>query len=133
MVSIPVTPRSSDSAAATKPPTDDVCSSPTASDQHTCLMNAIDRNDAELNRVYRQLIAALRRQANVEQGGDDPETVTKLRDAQREWIDSRDAACRDVGDDPLYARARAACFAEQSAKRTRELRQMLSDLPSGGD
>ncbi len=130
---LPASPTSVDSATASKPSGDDACSSPTASDQHTCLMSAIDRNDAELNRVYRQVITALRRQANVEQGGDDPETVTKLRDAQREWLDARDAACRDVGDGPLYARARAACFAEQSAKRTRELRQMLSDLPSGAD
>jgi uncharacterized protein YecT (DUF1311 family) len=94
-------------------------------------MKAIDRNDVPLNRVYRQLIGALRRQANVGEGDPDPDIVTDLRESQRKWVDERDAACRDVGDGPLYARARAECFAEQSAKRTRELQRKLDEIPMG--
>jgi uncharacterized protein YecT (DUF1311 family) len=127
---LPVTPAPGDSAA-TKPATGEVCASPAAADQHTCLMNAIDRNDVPLNRVYRQLIGALRRQANVGEGDPDPDVVTDLREAQRKWVDERDAACRDAGDGPLYARARAECFAEQSAKRTRELQRRLDEIPMG--
>lgn len=126
---LPVTPAPADSA--TKPATGDACASPEAADQHTCLMKAIDRNDAQLNRVYRELIGALRRQANVGEGDPDPDVVTDLREAQRKWVDERDAACRDVGDGPLYARARAECFAEQSAKRTRELQRKLDEIPMG--
>jgi uncharacterized protein YecT (DUF1311 family) len=132
-LTLPTTTRPADSAATPpKSSSDDVCSSTDASDQHTCLMTAIERNDVELNSAYRRLIAALRRQANVDQGDSDPQTVVDLREAQRKWVDERDTACRDVGDGPLYARARSECFAQQSAKRTRELQRMLADIPGGG-
>ena len=50
VLKVPVTPPPADSATA-KPPAGDVCASPEAADQHSCLMNAIDRNDVQLNRV----------------------------------------------------------------------------------
>ena len=130
VLKVPVTPPPADSATA-KPPAGDVCASPEAADQHSCLMNAIDRNDVQLNRVYRQLIGALRKQANVGEEDPDPDVVTDLREAQRKWVDERDAACRDVGEGPLYARTRAECFAQQSAKRTRELQRRLDAIPMG--
>jgi uncharacterized protein YecT (DUF1311 family) len=126
-------PVTSPPADSTKPKSasNDVCSSAEASDQHTCLLNAIERNDVPLNRVYRQLIGALRKQANVGEGDPDPDIVTDLRSEQNKWLEERDAACRDVGDAPLYARARAECFAQQSAKRTRELQRILDEIPTG--
>jgi uncharacterized protein YecT (DUF1311 family) len=104
------------------------CSSPASSDQHACLMSAILDHDRELNAVYRQLIAALQRQA----GGDsNPSAVRSLRAEEQRWIEERDRACRSVGSEPFYARDRAACFAEQSDRRTLELRQMLGAIPPG--
>jgi uncharacterized protein YecT (DUF1311 family) len=108
----------------------DVCSSPTDGDQHKCLMNAIDRNDVALNAVYQQLNAALRRQANVTIDNPNPESIDRLHEAERQWMDERDQACHTVGGGPLYARERAQCFAEQSAKRTRDLQQMLDAIPN---
>jgi uncharacterized protein YecT (DUF1311 family) len=119
----------SDTAAAVRPT--DVCDSPSGSDQQQCLLSAIQRNDVGLNDVYHRLIAALRRQANVADGDPDPQSVVDLRNAESKWVDDRDAACRGTGDGPLYARARAQCFADQSARRLRELQQMLDAIPGG--
>ncbi|HEY5062023.1 MAG TPA: lysozyme inhibitor LprI family protein [Gemmatimonadaceae bacterium] len=109
----------------------DVCGSPAATDQHRCLLNAIDRNDVALDAVYRRLIGALRRQANVSPDDPDPESVIALRRAENQWLDDRDRACRSVGTAPLYARDRAQCFAAQSARRTSDLQQRADALGSG--
>jgi uncharacterized protein YecT (DUF1311 family) len=82
-----------------------------------------------LKTVYAKLISALRRQAGTAADDPDPETVEQLRTAQRAWIDERDAACREVGTAPLYARERSSCFAQESANRTRELQKMLIAIP----
>ena len=113
----------SDTAAA------DACSSPAPSDQRGCLKSAIQRSDAPLDRVYKQLIAALRVQAGADEGAPDPASVTQLREAQTNWLGDRDTACSDVGTGPLYAKARAQCYADQSAKRTRDLQDMLDEIP----
>jgi uncharacterized protein YecT (DUF1311 family) len=108
----------------------DVCSSPAESDQHKCLMNAIDRNDIPLNAVYEQLTAALRRQANVSADDPDPASIEKLRSSERQWMDQRDQTCHTAGNGPLYAHERAQCFADESAKRTHELQEMLDSIPN---
>jgi uncharacterized protein YecT (DUF1311 family) len=107
----------------------DVCDSPDSGDQQKCLMSAIERNDRELNSAYQRLIAALRRQAGIEPSDPDPASVDELREAQRRWIDSRDAACRDAGSGPLFARARGECFAGQSSRRANELLERLRSIP----
>jgi uncharacterized protein YecT (DUF1311 family) len=126
IVPIPVPPRDTTPA---KPA--DVCDSPDSGDQHKCLMNAIEQNDRDLNSVYNRLIIAMRRQAGVPAGDPDPESVSDLRSAQRAWLDTRDSACRSVGDGSLYARARSQCFAEQSSRRVRELQERLNGIPDG--
>jgi uncharacterized protein YecT (DUF1311 family) len=92
-------------------------------------MAAIEKNDHELNAVYARLIAVLRREAGAASADPDPQAVNDLRDAQRKWVDARDAACRDVGEAPLYAKSRAACFAQKSADRVRELQRRLEAIP----
>jgi uncharacterized protein YecT (DUF1311 family) len=81
--------------------------------------------------VYARLIAALRRQAGTGAGDADPDAVDELRATQRRWVDERDVACRDVGEPPLYAKSRAACFAQLSADRARVLQKMLDAVPPG--
>ena len=107
----------------------DSCDSAGADGQYSCLMSAIEQNDRTLNATYRRLIAALRRQAGVQDGDPDPESVTELRAVEARWVDARDEACRGIGEEPLYARVRAQCFAEQSARRTRELQANLATIP----
>jgi serine/threonine protein kinase len=124
-------------APAQKPPPDSVasapdtnaCASQAAEDQQKCLTEAIDRSDRAVNTVLAKLISALRRQAGAAAADPDPPTVDQLRAAQRTWADDRDAACRDTGEQPLYARGRSACFAAQSANRARELQRMLDTIP----
>lgn len=101
----------------------DPCDSPTPTDQRSCLNRSIVANDADLNRTYQDLIAQSRKS-----GGSDLEE--RLRQSQRDWINHRDAACRQTAgsDSGLWARARARCLADYSAKRTAELQRNLSSL-----
>ena len=109
--------------------TGDVCDSPSAADQRTCLANSIRDNDVALNEAYRRVVAALRRQANVSDDAPDPPAVEQLRRTEQSWLEWRDSVCRGVGGAPLYARARAQCFAQESARRARVLQQKLDSLP----
>jgi uncharacterized protein YecT (DUF1311 family) len=106
----------------------DVCSSPSPSDQHRCLMNTIAGNDRTLNGVYQRLITALRAKDSVSSDSPDPPSVIELRSEQRRWLEDRDAACHNAGDGPFYARERGACYADRSAERTKELQQRLDSL-----
>jgi len=105
------------------------CDSPTPADQKSCLRSAIQRDDGAMNRMYRDLISALRAQAGVTASDPDPESVTQAREAQAKWVGDRDVACSGVGVGPLYARTRAECYADQAGQRMRELREMLSEIP----
>jgi uncharacterized protein YecT (DUF1311 family) len=78
--------------------------------------------------VYQKLIAALRRQANVADDDPDPATVADLRSEQRRWLEERDDACHTAGDGPLYARDRAACYADRSSQRTKDLQARLDNM-----
>jgi len=109
----------------------EVCASADPGDQRTCLGQLIKDNDTELNSVFRRLVTAMRRKANIADQDPEPPAILGLREAERRWVDDRDAACRDAGAGPRYARARAGCYADQSARRVRELRQMLDSIPPG--
>lgn len=97
------------------------CDSPAAVDQRSCLNRSIVQNDADLNRTYQDLIAQSRKS-----GG--PELEQRFREAQRNWVNQRDAECRNVGEGTLWARARARCLGESSDRRTAELRRNLNSL-----
>lgn len=102
---------------------DDPCDSPSPTDQRYCLNRSIVTNDADLNRTYQDLIAQSRKSGGAE-------LEERLRQSQREWINQRDAACRQTEseDGKLWAKARARCLADYSAKRTAELQRNLSGL-----
>jgi uncharacterized protein YecT (DUF1311 family) len=100
-----------------------------SADQRACLASAIRDNDVALNETYRRVVVALRRQANVSDDAPDPPAVEQLRRTEQSWLEWRDSVCRGVGGAPLYARARAQCFAQESARRARVLQQKLDSLP----
>ena len=110
-------------AVVRAPSSGDPCDSPTSVDQRYCLNRSIVANDADLNRTYQELIAQSRKS-----GGDELEE--RFRQSQRDWINERDAACRqsESTDGKLWARARAKCLASYSNKRTAELQRNLSSL-----
>src|ERR1700730_4385802 len=102
----------------------DPCDSPTTVNQRSCLNRSIAANDADLNRTYQELIA----QAGKSGG---PELQDRFQQSQRDWINQRDNDCN--GQTPsengkLWAKARARCLADYSAKRTAELQRNLNNL-----
>jgi uncharacterized protein YecT (DUF1311 family) len=108
------------------------CASTDPGNQRVCFNAALARQDVELNRMYGDVIAAMRRRANVADTDPDPENVRELRSMQRTWIAERDAECRRRGEGregPRWAESRAQCFAELSAQRTRELAQIRDNIP----
>jgi uncharacterized protein YecT (DUF1311 family) len=113
---------STDLSPASRPPSSgDPCDSPAAVDQRSCLNRSIVQNDADLNRMYQELIAQSRKS-----GG--PELEQRFRQAQRDWVNQRDVECRNVGEGALWAKARARCLAARSETRTAELRRNLYSL-----
>ncbi len=85
--------------------------------QDTPLLDRVADSDVELNRIYQQLIIALKGDSA---DGEEPSAVRALRVQQRSWLYQRDVACR-VGT----IEERAACFREQSRTRATELRLRL--------
>ncbi|HKY98731.1 MAG TPA: lysozyme inhibitor LprI family protein [Gemmatimonadaceae bacterium] len=111
-------------AAAKKLSGTRACTSPTQENQSECIRVLIAAADARLNRTYRALISEMRRQENVAPGAKDPPSVEKLRIAQRSWLVYRDNECRKRGrgkEGKLWARPRAKCLGEFSARRANEL------------
>jgi uncharacterized protein YecT (DUF1311 family) len=101
------------------------CDSPAPADQRSCLNRSIAENDADLNRTYQELIAQSRKSGGAELEG-------RFRESQRNWVNQRDAECRDDGDGALWARQRARCLANKSTSRTAELRRSLNSLRGQG-
>jgi len=99
----------------------DPCDSPAPADQRSCLNRSIVQNDADLNRTYQDLLAQSRKS-----GG--PELEERLKQSQRDWINTRDSECQSSGQGALWARVRAHCLADYSAKRTTELQRTLNSL-----
>jgi uncharacterized protein YecT (DUF1311 family) len=99
----------------------DPCDSPTPVDQRSCLNRSIVENDADLNRIYQDLLAQSRKS-----GG--PDLEQRYRQAQRDWVNQRDVECRGAGDGALWAKPRARCLAEHSTQREAELRRNLNSL-----
>jgi uncharacterized protein YecT (DUF1311 family) len=112
----PAGTRSGQSASSGNP-----CDSPAPVDQRSCLNRSIVQNDADLNHTYQELLAQSRKS-----GG--PELEDRLKQSQREWINTRDSECQSSGQGALWARARARCLADQSGRRTAELQRTLNSL-----
>ncbi len=102
----------------------DPCDSPNLTDQRYCLNRSIVANDADLNRTYQELID----QAGKSGGSD---LQDRFRQSQREWINQRDSDCTSQtasAEGKLWAKARARCLADYSARRTTELQRNLGGL-----
>ncbi len=106
---------------APSPSSSDPCDSPNPVDQRSCLNRLIVENDADLNQTYQELIAQSRKS-----GG--PGLEERLRQSQREWINTRDVQCQGVGNGALWARERGRCLAGHSTRRTAELQRSLNSL-----
>jgi uncharacterized protein YecT (DUF1311 family) len=99
----------------------DPCDSPAPVDQRSCLNRSIVQNDADLNRTYQDLLAQSRKSGGLE-------LEERQKQSQRDWINTRDSECQSSGQGALWARARARCLADLSARRTAELQRTLNSL-----
>lgn len=105
------------------------CASPAADDQQRCLLGYLARSDAQLDRSYQSLISRLKTEAGAGSKSAEPAVIQRLRTAQRQWLVYRDDECRKrtrPREGPLWAPVRAACLAEYSALRARELDDALA-------
>ncbi len=101
------------------------CRSAAADDQRLCLLGRLESADAQMTRVYQDVIAGYRRAAG---GAREPATVRALRAEQRQWLVSRDRLCRARTrgrEGPLWGAARVPCFAEMATLRTNALASRL--------
>ncbi|HMA19944.1 MAG TPA: lysozyme inhibitor LprI family protein, partial [Gemmatimonadaceae bacterium] len=107
------------------------CNSATAENQSECIRVSLATVDAPLNRIYRALIAEMRRQEKVPPGGKDPPSVQRLRVSQRAWLVYRDNECRRLGrgkEGALWAKTRAKCLGQFATRRANELADNFSRL-----
>ncbi|MDQ1592427.1 MAG: hypothetical protein QOG71_3054 [Pyrinomonadaceae bacterium] len=85
-----------------------------------CAARARDKADAELNRVYREL---MKDTSGAERA--------KLRDAQLAWLKFRDAHCdyRSVGNKggSIYPMVVGFCLAKVTRERVEQLREIISE------
>ncbi|MDK1489926.1 lysozyme inhibitor LprI family protein [Sinorhizobium sp. 7-81] len=119
------------SAVAQEQPTVDCPNAVTQMDMNICAGQDYDRADAELNKVYRQAVAATQAM-DKELGEIDAAYVganEALKKAQRAWIGYRDGQCELAGFEarggsmePMLV---SGCLAELTRKRTTELKQLL--------
>jgi uncharacterized protein YecT (DUF1311 family) len=110
---------------ATQPP---LCGGESQAEMNMCARADFERADAELNRVWGEMIAAARAgDAEIDRSWDrraGSEEV--LREAQRAWITFRDAHCtfegyeaRGGSMEPMLV---SSCMARLTEDRTRQLR-----------
>jgi len=102
----------------------DPCNSPAPVDQRSCLNRSIAANDVDLNRTYQELLAQARKSGGAE-------LEDRFQQSQRDWINQRDADCtaqERSENGKLWAKARARCLADYSAKRTTDLQRDLNNL-----
>jgi uncharacterized protein YecT (DUF1311 family) len=118
-------PTKQDAAAAAKEPDDvddeDPCpGSHTQAELNQCAARARDRADAELNKVYREL---LKDTGTTERA--------KLRAAQLAWIKFRDTQCdyESVGNKggSIYPMVMSFCLARVTDARVKELQEILRE------
>src|SRR4051812_43935628 len=69
------------------------CNSPAAADQRACLVSYLAISDSGLNRIYKELIAELKRRAGASEGDPEPAQVRTIREGERAWVAFRDKEC----------------------------------------
>lgn len=109
---------------------DDPCfqKAQTQADLNACAIGAFKRADADLNRLYKQIIARLQ--------GDDG-VRERLVDAQRKWLQFRDAECafqtvRTVGGSIQPTQVNS-CLADQTQARVIQLQNHLACAQGAGE
>lgn len=87
---------------------------------NTCAAKDLDREDARLNKNYRELQAKL-----------DADRRTALRDVQVAWLKFRDLQCdfqaAQYEGGSIYPMVRAACLTDMTKQRNKDLKYLLDE------
>ena len=110
----------------------DPCNRGGALDFTECARRAYEKADAELNRVYRDLIAIL-----PDGEGVDGLTKTKLREEERKWVRWKESYCAAIGEKTggvqMWKSAYTVeCWARVTEDQTRKLKGMLKKARDAG-
>ena len=89
-----------------------------------CAHLAFKKSDAELNRVYQQLMKKV--------AADGEKYQRKLQEAQRAWLKYRDANCESEvalnEGGTIYPMVYNYCLASMTEERTKRMKEMLKVL-----
>lgn len=103
----------------------------TQSEMNAEACNKLKIADAELNRIYQQVLAAK---------AADAEFAKAFREAQRAWISFRDAHVRSIFPDPdpraygsVYTMCRCGVLDQITTQRAKEMQQLWIDGLDEGD
>jgi uncharacterized protein YecT (DUF1311 family) len=107
-------------AAAQNPQSPDPCADPQSTvEMRDCAGKEYKQADAELNAVYKELMATL----------SDKEHQASLRSAQQAWLKYRDANCEfDAFENrggTIYPVVYTSCLTAMTRARTKELREQM--------
>jgi uncharacterized protein YecT (DUF1311 family) len=93
--------------------------------------NKLNRADAELNRIYQQILAAK---------ATDTDFVKAFQEAHTAWISFRDAHIRSIYPDPdsrahgsVYPMCRCMLLEQMTTQRAKEIRRLWVDGVDEGD
>ena len=99
----------------------------TQADMNECAARSSRDADAELNRLWPQVVRQM--QTSDREGSSNGEGERRLRAAQRAWIAFRDAQCQLEGVEALGGSMESmlvyGCVAQMTERRVNELRVML--------
>jgi uncharacterized protein YecT (DUF1311 family) len=104
----------------------DCANAMSTADLNTCGSQALDAADAELNKVYKKILADF---AGPDDGNEDnnKKWVEALRASQRAWVAFRDADCEklmifEAGGGSATTGAVLGCMTELTQARTKDLK-----------
>ena len=107
--------------AAQKGNQDPCANAATTADMRDCMGKEYQKVDAELNRVYKQLMALT----------EDEGEKAALKTAQQAWLKYRDLHCEfesyENKGGTIYPVVYTGCLSAVTAARTKELREILKD------
>lgn len=87
---------------------------------NTCAARDYEREDARLNRNYRELVAKL-----------DAERKSQLKEVQLAWIKFRDLQCEydstQYQGGTIYSLVHSACLLQMTKQRNKDLKAMIED------
>jgi len=100
----------------------DPCKGETTPEMKLCAAKRYKQADAELNRVYRELMSKL----------DDEGHKTSLKTAQQAWLKYRDGHCEFVSylnrGGTIYFVVLTECMTSLTSSRTKELKEQITNL-----